>query len=199
MIPFLDLRRQYGDIKDELEGAVLATLRVFYVALGGERWTWQPLFAVLAVVTMVLGAVAGLTQRDVKRMLAYSSIAHAGFLLTAVVGAWQTDVGKTPTSVASILFYLIAYGFAVIAAFAIVTMVRDRAGEAILAGTGNKASDQLRPRVLYHDIIENITDQHAVILNRNRQASMIDAWLYASDSSRVSSSVSAVIAARFAR
>lgn len=48
-----------------------------------------------------------------------------------------------------------------------------RAGEAILSGTGNKASDQLRPRVLYHDIIENITDQHAVILNRNRQASMI--------------------------
>ncbi|KHO24565.1 microcompartment protein [Mycolicibacterium setense] len=48
-----------------------------------------------------------------------------------------------------------------------------RAGEAILAGTGNKASDQLRPQVLYHDIIENITDQHAVILNRNRQASMI--------------------------
>lgn len=48
-----------------------------------------------------------------------------------------------------------------------------RAGEAILAGTGNKASDQLRPRVLYHDIITDITDQHAVILNRNRQASMI--------------------------
>jgi hypothetical protein len=48
-----------------------------------------------------------------------------------------------------------------------------RAGEAILTGTGNKASDQLRPRVLYHDIIEDITDQHAVILNRNRQASMI--------------------------
>ncbi|MGB3483335.1 MAG: microcompartment protein [Mycobacterium sp.] len=48
-----------------------------------------------------------------------------------------------------------------------------RAGEAILTGTGNSASDQLRPRVLYHDIIENITDQHAVILNRNRQASMV--------------------------
>jgi hypothetical protein len=48
-----------------------------------------------------------------------------------------------------------------------------RAGAAILAGTGNKASDQLRPRVLYHDIITDITDQHAVILNRNRQASMI--------------------------
>ena len=49
----------------------------------------------------------------------------------------------------------------------------ERAGAAILAGTGNKASDQLRPRVLYHDIITDITDQHAVILNRNRQASMI--------------------------
>ena len=48
-----------------------------------------------------------------------------------------------------------------------------RAGEAILTGTGNSASDQLRPRVLYHDIIEDITDQHAVILNRNRQASMV--------------------------
>jgi hypothetical protein len=48
-----------------------------------------------------------------------------------------------------------------------------RAGDAILAGTGNEAAGQLRPRVLYHDIIADITDQHAVILNRNRQASMI--------------------------
>lgn len=109
--------------------AVLAILRVFYVALGAERWSWQPVFATLAVATMVLGAVAGLTQRDVKRMLAYSSIAHAGFLLTAVVGANQTDVGRTPSSVASILFYMIAYGFATIGAFALVTMVRNEAGE----------------------------------------------------------------------
>lgn len=48
-----------------------------------------------------------------------------------------------------------------------------RAGEAILTGTRSSASDQLRPRVLYHDVIEDITDQHAVILNRNRQASMV--------------------------
>ena len=47
------------------------------------------------------------------------------------------------------------------------------AGQAVLEGTGSSASDQLRPRVLYHDIIEDITDQHAVILNRNRQGSMI--------------------------
>ncbi|MGD9513274.1 microcompartment protein [Mycolicibacterium sp.] len=48
-----------------------------------------------------------------------------------------------------------------------------RAGEAILSGTQSSATDQLRPRVLYHDVIEDITDQHAVILNRNRQASMV--------------------------
>lgn len=48
-----------------------------------------------------------------------------------------------------------------------------RAGEAILVGTQSSATDQLRPRVLYHDVIEDITDQHAVILNRNRQASMV--------------------------
>lgn len=47
------------------------------------------------------------------------------------------------------------------------------AGQAVLEGTGSSAADQLRPRVLYHDIIENITDQHAVILNRNRQGSMV--------------------------
>lgn len=48
-----------------------------------------------------------------------------------------------------------------------------RAGQAVLDGTGATASDQLRPRILYHDVIENITDQHAVILNRNRQGSMV--------------------------
>jgi hypothetical protein len=48
-----------------------------------------------------------------------------------------------------------------------------KAGQAILDGTGSSASDQLRPRVLYHDIIDEITDQHAVILNRNRQGSML--------------------------
>lgn len=49
----------------------------------------------------------------------------------------------------------------------------ERAGQAILSGTGTSAAQQLKPRVLYHDVIENITDQHAVILNRNRQGSML--------------------------
>ncbi len=109
--------------------AVGATLRVFYVALGAERWTWQPVFAVLAIITMIVGTVAALTQRDVKRLLAYSSIAHAGFIFTAVTGASQ-DVGAgQPTSVSAILFYLAAYGFATVGAFAIVTLVRNPASE----------------------------------------------------------------------
>jgi len=47
------------------------------------------------------------------------------------------------------------------------------AADAVLSGTGTSAADQLRPRILYHDVIENLTDQHAVLLNRNRQGSMI--------------------------
>lgn len=109
--------------------AVGATLRVFYVALGGERWSWQPLLAVIAVATMVVGVVLALTQTDIKRMLAYSSIAHAGFILTAVVGANAGTPTASLTSVGSILFYLAAYGFATIGAFAIVTMVRNNVGE----------------------------------------------------------------------
>lgn len=121
--------------------AVAATARVFFVALGAERWSWQPTMAVLAVLTMAVGAILALTQTDLKRMLAYSSIAHAGFLLTAIVGA-NADPGVQVNSMGSIMFYLIAYGFATIAAFAVITMVRDSTGEvtslAGWAGLGRK-------------------------------------------------------------
>lgn len=110
--------------------AVGATLRVFYVALAGERWAWQPLLAVLVVATMVVGAVWGLTQNDIKRTLAYSSIAHAGFIMTAVVGASTGSPTSPLDSVASALFYLVVYGLASIGAFAVITMVRTASGEA---------------------------------------------------------------------
>jgi len=108
--------------------AVGAIIRVFYVAFGAERWSWQPLLATIAVITMALGVVVALTQSDMKRLLAYSSISHAGFILVAIVGATVAGAGQL-NSFAAILFYLVAYGFATIAAFAIVTMVRDSAGE----------------------------------------------------------------------
>ncbi|MQA03595.1 MAG: NADH-quinone oxidoreductase subunit NuoN [Streptosporangiales bacterium] len=100
-----------------------ALLRVFYVAFGGMRWDWQPMMWVIAILTMVVGSVLAITQTDVKRMLAYSSVAHAGFILTAVIAASERGLS-------SALFYLGAYGFSVLGAFAIVTLVRDGAGEA---------------------------------------------------------------------
>jgi NADH-quinone oxidoreductase subunit N len=106
-----------------------ALLRVFYVALGGVRWDWQPMIWAVAILTMVVGSVLALTQTDIKRMLAYSSIAHAGFLLTGVASAVVDDQGNV-LGVSSVLFYLLAYGFATIGAFAVVTLVRDSAGEA---------------------------------------------------------------------
>src|SRR5207249_5561909 len=62
-----------------LVAAFGALLRVFYVAFGYLTWDWRPALWVVAVLTMVIGAVVAITQTDVKRLLAYSSIAHAGF------------------------------------------------------------------------------------------------------------------------
>ncbi len=100
-----------------------ALLRVFYVAFGSLTWDWRPALWVVAILTMVIGAVIAITQTDVKRLLAYSSIAHAGFMLTAVVAA-------SVQGLSSSLFYLATYGLATIGAFAVVTLVRDPGGEA---------------------------------------------------------------------
>jgi NADH-quinone oxidoreductase subunit N len=109
-----------------------ALLRLFYVAFGSERWTWQPMLWIIAILTMVVGAVLAVVQTDMKRMLAYSSVAHTGFLLTGVLGVQQASAlseGEV-TSMQAVLFYLTTYGFAVIGAFAVVTLVRDSGGEA---------------------------------------------------------------------
>ena len=100
-----------------------ALLRVFYVAFGNLTWDWRPALWVVAILTMVVGAVVAITQTDVKRLLAYSSIAHAGFILTAVIAA-------SATGLSSSLFYLAAYGLTTVGAFAVVMLVRDPGGEA---------------------------------------------------------------------
>jgi proton-translocating NADH-quinone oxidoreductase chain N len=100
-----------------------ALLRVFYVAFGNLTWSWRPAFWVIAVLTMVVGAVIAITQTDVKRLLAYSSIAHAGFILTAVIAT-------SAAGLSGALFYLASYGLTTIGAFAVITLVRDPGGEA---------------------------------------------------------------------
>jgi NADH-quinone oxidoreductase subunit N len=100
-----------------------ALLRVFYVAFGTLTWDWRPALWVVAILTMVVGAVVAITQTDVKRLLAYSSIAHAGFILTAVIAASAAGLSGS-------LFYLASYGLTTIGAFAVITLVRDKGGEA---------------------------------------------------------------------
>jgi NADH-quinone oxidoreductase subunit N len=100
-----------------------AILRVFYVAFQSTKWDWRPVVIALAMLTMVVGAVLAVTQTDIKRLLAYSSIANAGFILTGVVALNQRGVSST-------LFYLVAYGFTTIGSFAVVMLVRDADGEA---------------------------------------------------------------------
>ncbi|MGH3587945.1 MAG: NADH-quinone oxidoreductase subunit N, partial [Pseudonocardia sp.] len=81
--------------------------------------------------TMLIGSLVAIAQTDIKRMLAYSSVAHAGFLLVGVAGAAGVTADYTGiTSIESVLFYLATYGFPTIGAFAIVTLVRDAGGEA---------------------------------------------------------------------
>jgi NADH-quinone oxidoreductase subunit N len=63
-----------------------AMLRLFYVGFGADRWSWQPMMWVIAILTMVVGGVLAVVQSDVKRMLAYSSVAHTGFILTGLLG-----------------------------------------------------------------------------------------------------------------
>jgi NADH-quinone oxidoreductase subunit N len=100
-----------------------ALLRVFFVAFGQLTWDWRPALWAVAILTMLVGSIIAITQTDVKRLLAYSSIAQTGYILTGVVAANAAGLSGS-------LFYLAAYGFATIGAFAIVTLVRDRGGEA---------------------------------------------------------------------
>lgn len=107
------------------KGASFAILlRIFYEGLGSVRVEWQTIVAIVAVITMVWGNVAALTQDNVKRMLAYSSIAHAGYILIGVLAVSQVGMW-------SVLFYLLAYTFITLGAFGTVILLerREYAGE----------------------------------------------------------------------
>ena len=97
-------------------GAFAAFLRVLISALGTQLDTWRPILFVLVVLTCVVGASVALVQRNVKRLLAYSSINQAGFML---LGVWSGSA----RGVASTLFYLMTYAPVVVATFAVVTLI----------------------------------------------------------------------------
>ena len=115
--------------------AFAAFVRVMATAFHPLQATWYPVFWGMAAVTMILGTVVGVAQTNLKRMLAYSSIAHAGYVLVGLTAA--NDVGR-----GAILFYLLAYGVTNLAAFAVIGLLatRDRANDdlASMAGLSNR-------------------------------------------------------------
>jgi NADH-quinone oxidoreductase subunit N len=107
--------------------AVAAFARVFLSALEPMIESWAPVLWAIAAATMIVGTVVGVAQTSLKRMLAYSSIAHGGYLLVALVAA--NDVGK-----AAILYYLAAYALTNLGAFGIIALL----------GSPDRANDDLR-------------------------------------------------------
>ena len=107
--------------------AFAAFARVFLSAFEPFSGEWAPIIWWIAAATMVLGTVVGVAQSNLKRMLAYSSIAHGGYLLVGLVAA--NEVGK-----AAILFYLLAYAVTNLAAFGVIALL----------GTKDAANDELR-------------------------------------------------------
>jgi NADH-quinone oxidoreductase subunit N len=103
-----------------------AFLRVFLEGLGGLKANWHALFLVVCVATLVLGNVVAIVQTNIKRMLAYSSIAHAGYALIGVVVAGQVETEGSIRSLglSSVMLYLAVYAFMTLGAFTVVAMLR---------------------------------------------------------------------------
>jgi NADH-quinone oxidoreductase subunit N len=102
--------------------AFMALIRVLTVAFQPLTWDWTPAVAVLAGLTIVVGSVAAIAQTDIKRMLAYSSIAQAGFILTGLTAA-------NAEGIRAALFYLIAYAAMTLGTFGVVMLVSARGEE----------------------------------------------------------------------
>jgi NADH-quinone oxidoreductase subunit N len=98
-----------------------ALLRVVYVALPPLHDQWRPVLWTISILTMAVGTITAVNQTDVKRMLAYSSVAHVGFILTGVIA-------DSPEGLSATLFYLVAYSFSTVGAFAVVSLIRNADG-----------------------------------------------------------------------
>jgi len=102
--------------------AFFALMRVFDVALQPLTWDWTPIVYGLSVISVITGAVLAAAQHDVKRMLAYSSVAHAGFILAGLTSA-------NATGIRAAMFYLIAYSVMTVGAFGVTMLVATRTAE----------------------------------------------------------------------
>lgn len=113
--------------------AVVALVRLFVVALPARADDWRPAVFVLAVLTLVVGSVLAIVQTDVKRMLAYSSMSHAGFMLVGLEAAGHLGSSAASDGATSSLLYVVLYSVLALGSFATVAMVAAR-------GDGNSTS-----------------------------------------------------------
>jgi NADH-quinone oxidoreductase subunit N len=114
-----------------LTAAFALLLRILFFVFGGSHPTWLLVIAGVALASLAWGNLAALTQRNLKRLLAYSSISHAGYILLGLV-AWDPTM-QNNAAVTGIFYYLIAYAFMSIGAFAIIIVLhrRDLSGDSL--------------------------------------------------------------------
>jgi NADH-quinone oxidoreductase subunit N len=106
-------------------GAFALLIRIFVDGLGTIRADWLAVMAILAVLTMTGGNIVALTQNNVKRMLAYSSIAHTGYIMAGLAAfAGARDAATAQRGIEAVLFYVLGYGVMNIAAFSVVGMLQ---------------------------------------------------------------------------
>jgi NADH-quinone oxidoreductase subunit N len=102
-----------------------AFLRVLLEAFGGIKPNWNLLILAICLITVALGNLVAIVQTSVKRMLAYSSIAHAGYaLIGVVVAGWSTEATVSAKGISSLMLYLAIYSFMTLGAFAMVAILR---------------------------------------------------------------------------
>jgi NADH-quinone oxidoreductase subunit N len=115
--------------------AFAAFLRIFTGGLGGLQWSWVPVLWVLAALTMMVGAVLAVVQQDVKRMLGYSAVAHAGYALIGLLSVSRAGVSGT-------LLYLLIYSFMALGSFGVLSLFERRKRKAMsladLRGIGRR-------------------------------------------------------------
>lgn len=114
--------------------AAFGALLRFYVSVAGHlRWDFSLILAILAAATIIFGTFGGLVQRNIKRLLAYSSIAHAGFLMIGVLAL-------VPGSAGSTAFYLLSYAIATIGSFAIIGLIRTQSPGGAIGGEATQVT-----------------------------------------------------------
>ncbi|TSD94736.1 NADH-quinone oxidoreductase subunit NuoN [Gordonia rubripertincta] len=142
-----------------------ALLRVFYVGFGALRDQWDPALWAVAIASMVIASVMAVTQNDVKRMLAYSSIAHAGFILLGLIAFDDAGLGAT-------LFYLAAYAFTTLGAFAMVAVIREPDCETATSDTTTSGTSTSARTAAIHGTAATVRNPHL----SGREATDLTQW-----------------------